>query len=285
MTYEGPVLRVLALLDESLGDHASAERALRQALGGAAERGYRAWVAQLDYDLGRVLSAMQRKEEARAAFARAATLAAELGMTGLVARARVRAAEVHPASTSVPRTIAKIQSGPASPPSFDLLRDGDVWKVTYGRYSASVRDTRGMQLLHRLVERAGVDLHVLTLVSDEGTPLVEPDAGATVDVRALREYRQRLRDLQGELEEAERNADLGRVEILCKEREALEGELRRNVGLGGRTRATGSVSERARVNVQRRLKDALARIEEAQPEIARYLEKAVRTGTYCSFRP
>ena len=42
-------------------------------------------------------------------------------------------------------------------------------------------------------------------------------------------------------------------------------------------------SERARVNVQRRLKDAIARIAEADPVLGAFLGKAVRTGTYCRF--
>jgi hypothetical protein len=37
------------------------------------------------------------------------------------------------------------------------------------------------------------------------------------------------------------------------------------------------------VNVQRRLKDAIARISESDGELGRYLEKAVVTGTYCRF--
>jgi hypothetical protein len=43
--------------------------------------------------------------------------------------------------------------------------------------------------------------------------------------------------------------------------------------------------ERMRINVQRRLKDALERIAELSPELGRYLEACVKTGTYCSFTP
>ena len=50
-------------------------------------------------------------------------------------------------------------------------------------------------------------------------------------------------------------------------------------------RKAGSVTERARVNVQRRLKDAVARIGEADRTLGDLFAAAVRTGTYCSFRP
>ena len=59
----------------------------------------------------------------------------------------------------------------------------------------------------------------------------------------------------------------------------------RAVGLGGKARLAGSTTERARVNVQRRLKDALERVAEASPELGAWLSRSVRTGTYCAFCP
>jgi hypothetical protein len=43
--------------------------------------------------------------------------------------------------------------------------------------------------------------------------------------------------------------------------------------------------ERARINVQRRLKDAIASIGAFEPELGRYLGATVKTGSYCSFTP
>jgi tetratricopeptide (TPR) repeat protein len=270
-TYEGPVRRVLALLDASLGDHASAERRLRPALATASERGHRAWVAQLEYDLGRVLSGAGRSTEARECFGRAARLAEELGMPGLVTRAQSKAGAPPPSR--------------APGNSLSLGREGDAWRIVFAGRSVVVRDSRGMQLLARLVGRPGEELHVLALAADEAGTLVEAEAGGAIDARALRAYRTRLRELDVDIAEAEEAANLGLLEALQREKQALEAELRRSVGLGGKIRGAASASERARVNVQRRLKDAFARISEASPEAARYLEKAVRTGTYCSFRP
>jgi hypothetical protein len=72
---------------------------------------------------------------------------------------------------------------------------------------------------------------------------------------------------------------------LREERESILSELSRATGLGGRARAAASVTERARVNVQRRLKDAIARVSEADERLGRHLERSVRTGTFCCFRP
>ncbi|HWB81477.1 MAG TPA: hypothetical protein VG755_41230, partial [Nannocystaceae bacterium] len=57
------------------------------------------------------------------------------------------------------------------------------------------------------------------------------------------------------------------------------------VGLGGRDRRAASNVERARINVQRRIKDALRRIRAEDAALARYLEATVHTGTYCVYQP
>ena len=43
--------------------------------------------------------------------------------------------------------------------------------------------------------------------------------------------------------------------------------------------------ERARVNVQRRIKDAIKRLASEDESLGRYLEATVRTGTFCSYVP
>ena len=112
----------------------------------------------------------------------------------------------------------------------------------------------------------------------------ESDAGEVVDAKAVAAYRARLSKIDEALAAAEVRSDGRRMEQYRREREALVAEVTRAVGLGGRLRKVGSATERARINVTRRLKDAIARIAEASPELGRHLELAIRTGTYCSYR-
>ena len=88
-----------------------------------------------------------------------------------------------------------------------------------------------------------------------------------------------------ENQEAESFADSGRAERLRAEREALTNQLAAAVGLGGRGRRAGSAIERARVNVQRRIRDAIRKIAEQNPELARHLDWTVRTGAFCAYEP
>jgi hypothetical protein len=145
-----------------------------------------------------------------------------------------------------------------------------------------VRDSRGVQLLAKLIAAPGERIHALALAAD-GEFVPESDAGEVVDTKAIAAYRARLSTIDEALAAAEARADGRRMEQYRREREALVAEITRAVGLGGRLRKVGSATERARINVTRRLKDAIARIAEASPELGRHLELQIRTGTYCSF--
>jgi hypothetical protein len=278
ITYEGPTRRLVALLDSALGHHPAAVAGMREALADAGRHGLALWVAQVSYDLGRVLVAAGRTAEAATAFAEAVAEGEAIGMPGLVARARARL-------PAAPAPLAPAAAPPAEVTSVSVVREGDVWLVQAGARSARVRHSRGLELLARLVERPGEEVHVLALASDAGGTLVEGDAGELLDTQARREYQERLGELAGELEEAEEAHDLGRRARLQRERDALEAELARGLGLGGRPRAAASATERARVNAQRRLKDAITRITQADASLGAFLAAAIHTGTYCCFRP
>jgi hypothetical protein len=97
--------------------------------------------------------------------------------------------------------------------------------------------------------------------------------------------RRRVEELEDQLDEAERLGDRGRASRAREELETVAEQLASAVGLGGRDRKAASNVERARVNVQRRLKDAIRRIAEHDAALGRYLDATVRTGTYCVYRP
>ena len=67
--------------------------------------------------------------------------------------------------------------------------------------------------------------------------------------------------------------------------DALLRELKRAVGLGGRDRPTGSDAERARINVVRSLRRAIAAIAVQAPLLGAHLDESVRTGGHCIYLP
>jgi tetratricopeptide (TPR) repeat protein len=285
--FGGPIERVLGLLESALGEHDQAIESFAHAREQCARHGLRPWMARIDLELGRVQLAAGRPADARTTLARALEIADALPVPLTAQRVRNELQTLQAAgSTAPPPATASTPDAASQPKSQVLLtQQGDVWRARYADREVLLKDSRGIQLLARLITSPGERVHALALSSDEGAALGESSAGAALDVTALKRYRTRLAELDDEIATAESMDDAARAERLHAEREALTAELRRAVGLGGRLRKVGSVTERARVNVTRRVREAIARVAEAHPELGRYLTDAIRTGTYCSFRP
>jgi non-specific serine/threonine protein kinase len=106
-----------------------------------------------------------------------------------------------------------------------------------------------------------------------------------LDADARRAYEARSRDLEQELAEARACADLGRVENVRAELDALAQQLAAAVGLGGRARRTGGATERARQSVTKAIRATVRRIADECAPLGDHLERSVRTGMSCVFDP
>jgi tetratricopeptide (TPR) repeat protein len=169
---------------------------------------------------------------------------------------------------------------------FHMKRDGDVWQIEHGGRSAIIRNSRGLEMLSRLIGSPDQELHVLDIANPDATGVIDRgDAGPGLDEHARRSYQKRISDLEEELEEAETLGDTLRADRAREEIEFIGRELSQAFGIGGRARTASSAAERARVNVQRRLSDAITRIEAQLPQAGRYLKSTIKTGSYCAYRP
>ena len=270
-TCDGPVARARGLVAAAQGETVAAERALRAALQTAEGAGLGPHRARILYDLARLTSEVTYAQAAR----RSATA---LGMTGLLARIDRRFDAGAPATSTIrPRAEA---------PRLAMRLEAGVWQVETASTTFHLKRTKGADMLAALIETPGQAHHVLDLMTGGQRAAVDAGhAGALLDDGARAAYRERLASIDAELTEAQSWADRGRVERLEAEKEALTAELSRAFGLGGRKRTGGGASERARVNVQRRLKDAIKRIAAHDPDVGKWLERSVVTGTYCRFDP
>jgi hypothetical protein len=227
------------------------------------------------YHLGRIAERLGDRRSA-AAHLRDAVVRCRACGFGLL---EARAARSLEALGEPPRDPAPPVADDA-PPS--LRRDGELWVLSHAGREARHRDSKGVHYLAALLRDPGRELHVGELVGlAAGGP---GDAGELLDARAKAAYRRRLEALRDALEDAEARGDREGVGRLEDEREALAGELGRAVGLGGRDRRAGAASERARINVQRRLRDVVERVAEVDPALGRHLDLHVRTGVFCSWR-
>jgi hypothetical protein len=55
--------------------------------------------------------------------------------------------------------------------------------------------------------------------------------------------------------------------------------------MGGEPRRASSAAEKARLNVTRALRAAVARIAEALPDAGGVLDRRLRTGLFCAYEP
>ncbi|MGH2476963.1 MAG: hypothetical protein ACRDIL_17030, partial [Candidatus Limnocylindrales bacterium] len=107
-----------------------------------------------------------------------------------------------------------------------------------------------------------------------------------IDATARRQYEDRIRELQAEIDEAEGAHDGARADRARAEFDAIVDHLTAALGLGGRPRdSSGSTVERARSAVTQRVRTTIKRLAGVHPELGRHLAASVKTGIYCSYRP
>ena len=179
---------------------------------------------------------------------------------------------------------------------------GDHWALRSGRGELTLRDSKGVRYLARLLAAPGVEMHAMDLQSEAlgpagpspSAPAAKEagltlrgsvDAGPMLDTTAKREYRARIEELEAEIVEAEEFNDPERAANAREELEFIGNELAAAVGVGGRDRRVASEAERARVNVTRAIRSALSRIEQHDETIGGQLKASVRTGTFCCYEP
>ena len=188
------------------------------------------------------------------------------------------------ASSRAPTDRAALfaRSGTRSTHTASLAHEGDTWAITFRGVTQRVADAKGVRDLAVLLDRPDEEVHCLELA---GGSDVGGAAGPMIDQQARRVYQDRIRELQEVIQDARDANDPYRAERAEDELDALVGQLAGVFGLGGRQRSTGAAAERARSTVTSRLRAAMRKIGELQPELGRHLQNAVHTGTWCAYRP
>jgi hypothetical protein len=202
----------------------------------------------------------------------------------------------------LPKVRARVKTSSPEPTHGAQVfrREGEYWSIRFGRDAFRLKDSKGLRYLAQLLGSPSREFLALELVTaglgsgtrrdavwvdrdrrESGLRLSSGETGEILDPQAKAAYRRRLEELQDELEEA----DPERAARARDEMDFLAHELAGAVGLAGRDRRAPSEVERARVNVTKAIKAALARIGEHSPALARHLASTIRTGTFCSYVP
>lgn len=226
----------------------------------------------VDRHLGALALVAGRRDDAVVHLESALVLADRIGagpeaerIRALLARARGDA----PSSPSGTMPTAAVSLAAA------LRHEGDFWTLAAGGEMTRLRDTKGVHYLAVLLAQPDRESHVMELLGVDDVPV--GDSGEALDDEARRLYRRRLKELEQAIESGTATA------AQRDEHEALGRELRRATGLGGRSRRVGSEAERARLNVTRAVRSVLQKVRQDCPQLGAHLDRAVRTGVFCSY--
>lgn len=165
---------------------------------------------------------------------------------------------------------------------------GATWRVVYNGVTMSVRNSKGMTYIWHLLRNPETDIHAAKLRSlgvgeDNAIPL--GSAGKILDDQALRQCREQVAEIDKELEKAEANHDLARIESLSEEGEALRREIARATGLFGDSREALSDRERHRKAVSAAIYRALKAIKKEHKPLWQHLENSLTIGEFLSYQP
>ena len=165
---------------------------------------------------------------------------------------------------------------------FVFARVGEMWDLCFEGRRAMVRSSKGVEDIARILIAQGTEVGCLDLM---GSAVIEPGTGDLIDGTARREYEDRIRELQQDIDDADADNDLARAERATIELDLLVEQLAGATGLSGASRSTGGSVERARSAVTQRIRSAIRRIDDVLPPLGRHLAVSITTGVYCAYRP
>jgi hypothetical protein len=179
---------------------------------------------------------------------------------------------------------------PAAPKAtLTCTRQGRKWLLALGPRSVLVDHRIGVLHLAVLIANPGREIDAIDLAS--GLSILgkanrdNPSSQPMLDREAIRGYRNRLAELQREIDALDARNDRDRAAHARAERDWLTSELAATAGLGNRTRGFPTNQERARIAVGKAIRRAVHHISEADRVIGEHLRHTLHTGTRCSYLP
>ncbi|MEX0314564.1 MAG: hypothetical protein AB3N18_10330 [Allomuricauda sp.] len=165
--------------------------------------------------------------------------------------------------------------------SGDFIHKGELWEVKYLGESVVLKDSKGLQDIAKLLEHPETQMHCTELM---GTVL-DNDGTEVVDNKTMIEYKDKIRQLQSDISEAEEMGQTVQADKSREEYELLLEHLSKVSGMANKTRKIGSSLEKARSAVTWRIRSAIKKIEKVHPKLAKHLSNSIKTGTFCNYTP
>ncbi len=187
-------------------------------------------------------------------------------------------------------------------------KEGDKWNITFKRNTHYYDDLKGFQYIWHLLGKPNEEIHVLRLVQSVEKPKKDPNSeicdkmtdkqleeqGLYINKlrgieylpeEAKKKYIDQLKKLSDDLEIAKDTEDNDKEVIIKEKIIAIDEELSKSTGLGGKNREMNSESEKARINIQKLIKNVYTRMNRCDSSLNTYLKKHIYTGEKCIYNP
>ncbi len=284
----------LGLLAATMGQIPTAACHFREALVTNGRMGMKQWLARTQLAYAELLLAHDLPDDEAPAsdlVAAARRTAQQLGMPAVVDRAE-RLAARYGLDAVVEATPDPAPAIAAAPHRIEAIcrREGETWLIGFDQVTFRLRDRVGLRYLVHLLRQPGEDVYCMdlwcTVRGANGPPPVGGLREPLWDLQTKMAVRAQRAELRAELEEAERNNDIGKCERLRQTIGELEAHLLRAVGKGGKDRYMSREVEKVRSRISHGVNDLVNKtIIEHHPALSRYLHDTVHTGFYCVYQP
>lgn len=162
-----------------------------------------------------------------------------------------------------------------------FLDNGELWDLSYLNQSVTIKDSKGLHDIVKLLEKPEEQVHCAELMGI----VLETSGTSMIDDRAMKAYKEKIRSLKINICDAEEMGFTQKADELKEEYDALMEHLSQVTGLDNKIRKTGSSIEKARAAVTWRVRSSIKKIEKVHPQLAKHLTNSIKTGTCCSYEP
>ncbi len=148
-------------------------------------------------------------------------------------------------------------------------------------------ETNGNWYIEKLLAKPNVAFrctHLESLLAGFAEETSTGSIGEVVDMETLKGYRDRLQEIDEELEEASSFNDPARQEKLEMNARPFWNQIKSVQGLGGRVRQKFD-AERSRKTVCKAISRSIEAIEKVHPELGLHLHKSINLGLEVSYSP
>lgn len=169
-----------------------------------------------------------------------------------------------------------------------VRRQGTVWIFQYADHVTLHRDCKGVRLVAHLLlhPHERIPASVVEAAS-EGHARCRPrgSAGEILTRETLDSYRGRWDDLREGLDEARRNGDPHKAELIQQEIGFLAQQVSQGVGQHGRLRRAADETDRARLRTTMAITRFLKVLKPHHPALWRHLSMSIQTGNSLAYVP